>query len=1009
MKSQDKYWFLQERLIFGLVIILSLVGVFTWFSINEQEDPSFPYRNGHLTIVAPGMSASAIEDTLVQPFERMLASVDGLDKVSAKTSDGTATVNIELLDSVYDTDNTWQRVREKVAQAQAQYGDKVSVFELNDQAQDTAGVLLTVTTQRSLLEARRYALYVRDELYKLPDIRKIDLVGDPGEQIEVWYPQESMLELGISPLELAAQIRNANALNQAGMVHGQGFQSHLSSLTRIDTLDALKQVEIQTRDNNVLSLSSIAGVHRTLPPLDSESFWLNGTQQIGLSIVVPPDQLRVTDFGDALMAHIDRLNQASSEFQLEAVFFQPEWTKKRRDDLALSLLYSSIGVGLVLFALMSRKVAFVVTLTIPAIALSSIAVFGIWGGVLHQMSIAGLIISLGLMVDNSIVMSELISRYRDQGYERIQASMMAIKALYRPLATSTFTTIAAFVPMLLSEGGVADFIRMIPVVVVIAILLSYFYSLALLPTITNNLKTFKEKPGQRSFQRLGAQFARLGTHKTKSVLAGFAVLVCVSFFMVQNTGGEFFPKSNRNQAIIDIETGYGQSHGATLSVVRQVEALLNEYEETSRVISFVGHSGTRFYYNLSEAPNQANVARVVLETHSHESVPEMVKVLNQRFGAQFPSARVHAREIGQGPPIEAQIEVRVLGDDRDALLAASEAVFELVQHAEGAVDSRRGYVIGKPKLGLHLDEVNLHKVGMTRTQVSEFMSWRSSGLVVTDIPQERESTSVVLRDNRDIESVDANYIANTVLMTPDGESVALSLVAEPEYKGEAPVLTRYKGFNVNYIKADVASGFALDQVLQPLLPQFDALAKRYRVEISLGGELEETQSSNGALLKTLPVGAILLFAALILQFNSFRLAGLVMLTIPLAMVGVGPTLSLVGVSFGFMSVLGVLALTGIVVNTAIILIDSVVVKVKEDQLPLLQAIEKATEERFRPVVLTACTTIIGMIPLTSDSSPMWPPMAWTIIGGLVTSTLLTLLVLPALLRLLLNEEKLRRS
>lgn len=1005
--KHTKPWFLQERLIFGLVAMLCLFGLFSWFNINEQEDPFFPYRNGHVTLVAPGMSTNAIEDTIVQPFERLLADIDGLARVSAKVSDGWATVDIELAETIYDTESAWQRVREKVAQAQSQFSDLVSTFELNDRAQDTAGILLAIETEQSLIQTRRYALYLKDELYKMAAIRKIDIIGDSGEQIEVFYPQQKMLQYGISPLDIANQINQANGLNQTGQLESQHYRSNIGSITRLENITQVKDVQIKTPDGQLMALSDIAqvGISTALP--QSSSFWINGRQSIGLSITVPPNQLRVTQFGENLMARIDEINSRSSLFKVTPVFFQPTWTQNRRDDLAMSLLYSSIGVGLVLFLLMSRKVALVVTLTIPAIALSTIAVFGISGGVLHQMSIAGLVISLGLMVDNSIVMSELISRYRQAGLNRIEASKKAIKDLYKPLATSTFTTIAAFIPMLLSKGNVADFIRMIPVMVIIAIIISYFYSLALLSALTNNLKRFKEGSGSARFAQQGQLMARLGAQYPKTVISGFLLLCVFTLTLTQSEQGEFFPKSNRNQAYIDVEGSFGLSHSATLQTVKAIEGMLSQQSEITKVVSFAGNSGPSFYYNLSQSPNEPHIARIVFETHSSEQIPTLVSRLNQTFTEQFSGVRIRAREIGQGPPVESPVEIRVLGDDRKQLLGASEAIYQLLLAHPNAVDTRRDYMLGKPKLNFDIDTYNLNHAGIERKDLSSFIAWRTSGLTVTDIPSERESLPIVLRDSRNIVNVDAEHISNTVVLNQKGQSYPLSLFAEPRFDGEAPVLHRWKGFNVHVIKSDLQADFDAGQFLAGLDGQLNEIATDFGVTLEFGGEAQEQSESNQALLSTLPIGAILLFGALILQFNSYRIAALIMLTIPLAMIGVKPTLSLVGVTFGFMSVLGLLALTGIVVNTAIILIDNVLLKIRNEQLSLIQAIEQATKERFRPVLLTACTTIIGMIPLTSPTSPLWPPMAWTIIGGLVTSTVLTLIVLPAFLSLVLNEAKIR--
>ena len=1004
MHKHDKPWFLQERLVFGLVVLLSATGLFSWFNINQQEDPFFPYRNGYVTIGAPGMSVSALESTIIRPFERTLASIDGIANISSSISDGHGSVDIELQEYIDDTDLIWQKVRDKVNEARSRHLSQVSDFTLNDKDQDTAGILLVVHTDQPLLAARRYALAVRDELYQLPQVREISLVGDTGEQIEVVYSQKQMLEMGISPLRLARQIEEANGLKNIGTLMGEGYQSNIGSMTRINNVDDVGEIEIKTKDHHSVRLSELAKVVSVSPPLKAESFWLNGKQVLGLSIIILPDALRVTDFGHTLLAVLEQLNSRTDDFTVEPVFFQPEWTQKRSDDLVMSLLYGSIGVGLVLFFLMSRKIAFVVTLTIPAIALSTIAFFGMSGGVLQQMSIAGLVISLGLMVDNSIVVSELISRYRQKGMNKLAASYQAVRDLYKPLATSTFTTIAAFVPMLLSQGNVADFIRAIPVVVIIGIVVSYVYSLVFLPAIANNLNTFREGRASRVFANFGLILGRVGTRYPWSVLLAFGLLVGLSFYFSESQSGEFFPKSGRNQIVIDVEGNFGASHDATLKTVKALEDYLHDVSDITEVISFVGHSGPAFYYNLSTHPNEPNIARVVVETQPDAIIPSMVKELNLHFSETFSSVRVNARDIGQGPPIEAPIEIRVLGNDANSLLAASEEVFTLINQQPLIIDSRRAYDVGKPKLTFEVDEFNLQKAGISRTELSQYIAWRTTGIPLTSVPSVNESLDVVLRDNRNINEVDTTYIMNTHLFNGAGEIFPLSLFLKAVYTGETPVMTRRNGFLSHVIKGDVVPGHKAAVMLQKLAPEIQQIANRYQVTLEMGGEAEEEASSNDALLKTLPVGVLLLFAALILQFNSFRIAGLVMLTIPLAMLGVYPTLSLVGVNFGFMSVLGILALTGIVVNTAIILIDNVMMKIQQQDLEVTKAIESAISERLRPIFLTACTTIVGMIPLTSPSSPLWPPLAWTIIGGLLTSTVLALLVLPALLQMVLTRQ-----
>ena len=843
---------------FGIVAILSLTGVFTWFTINEQEDPFFPYRNGFINIVAPGMSAEAIETTIVRPLERSLNSIDELASLTTEVSDGVGSIDVKLLETTYDTEKAWQRIRDKVNDERA--SNSGVDIELQDRAQDTQGILLTINSTQSLLDTRQFALYLQDELYKLPVIRDISLVGDPGARIEVYYPQSLMLETSISPISIANQIAEANSMTDIGKINGDLFQTNIQPITRIDSPNSLGLIDIKSADGEVLKLAQLSEIKVKTNPNISNSFWVNGHQKIGLSIALPPNQTRVVDFGETLIAKINALNAVNPEYLIEPIFFQPKWTEERRSGLLKSLVLSSLAVGAVLFLLMSQKLALVVSIAIPAIAFTSLAFFGLGGGVLQQMSIAGMVISLGLMVDNSIVMAELIARYREAGMTPVAASQKAIKELYRPLATSTLTTIAAFVPMLISQGDVADFIRMVPVIVVTTISISYLFALIFIPTLTNNVNQFEAGRASNGFRKVGMKMGRLGTSRPKTVISLFCALLALSFLFGSESEDEFFPKSSRNQAFVDIQGDFGLSHDATLKTVRLVEKMLAENPQVQKYISFVGNSGPRFYYNMSEAPNQSNVARIVFTTHSNEDIPQLVDTLNQQFKEMFKSTRVYAREIGQGPPIGAPIEIRVLGDDRHILLAASEEIFGLLNEHPDTIDTRREYVVSKPKLSFQLNN-NMQKSGLTRTDVSKMIAWRSSGLQASSIAVQRENLDIVIVDSQAEKSVDANYLMNTFFSTKDVGYIPISSFATHHYVGEEPTLTRQSGFNAKVISSNVRRGKDEDDILNTLMSRLRQIEQQYRVTLEFGGEAEEEEGSGGALVKVLPVGVILLFSA----------------------------------------------------------------------------------------------------------------------------------------------------
>ena len=1002
-------WYLKDRLVLGVVLIFCATGLFAWFNLSEQEDPFFPYRNGSITVEAQGFAADAVEQIAIRPLERALATVDEVFSVDATAADGAGSLSIELDPSIYETDQAWQRVRTQIDRVRSDLSDSGIRLQLDDKAQDAAGIVVAVRSDKPLLDVRQYVRDLQDEIYRIAGVRDVSIVGDVGERIEVVYSQASMLDLGISPQSIAQHIAQANALEGMGLITSSTFQSSIQSVTRLDSLSALADIAIPTATGDTLRLGDIAHIRRAADPVATESFWVGGQQTLGISIVLPPNQVRVVDFGKRIEAFIDKANARFSDYRIEKVFFQPTWTETRRNDLAQSLVFSTLGVALSLFLLMSRRIALLVSVTVPAIALTSFAIFGMFGGVLHQMTIAGLVISLGLMVDNSIVVAELIAKGRENGLSKTQAAHHAIRELARPLATSTLTTVAAFLPMLLSRGDVADFIRMVPVMVVISIMTSYAFALIVLPTLANRLGTLHAGGTAGAFSAVGGAMSRVGTTYPRITVLCFVVLGAASVFLTPKGEGEFFPKSSRNQAYIDVEGDYGASHNATLAVVKRVESILRDTPGITRFVSFVGNSGPRFYYNLPTSPNENNTARVVFETREADQTASVVSRLNTRLDEAFTSVRVQAFEIGQGPPINSPIEIAILGNDRAALLLAAEDVFDVVNSHPQSRDTRRDYVTGKPKLAFDIDDASLARAKLTRSDLSAYSRWRTTGLTASMLPIGGQSLSISVRENIRAERANGDYVMNTVVMNTKQDMFPFSTFARQSIEADTPVRTRTNSAYTHTILSGVTEGADVSLVTNDLLATLQEIETRHGVRLEVGGESAEEDESGSALIQALPAGIIVLFGALLFQFNSLRITGVIMLTIPAALIGVRPILSLAGIEFGFMSVLGILALTGIVVNTAIILIDQIGIQVRREPTSLNTAINLAVKNRFRPIVLTTVTTVVGMIPLTLSTSPLWPPLAWTIIGGLLTSTLLTLFLLPAVLSMILKHQTLQQA
>lgn len=996
-------WYERSRLVFTTALLLAVSGIWAWGTMPEQEDPFFPYRNAIITVDASGVSADTLESRVVRPLERALGALDEVAAISAEVRDGAASLDLELAETDYETDESWRRVRDVIADTRPTINSLIDTLDFDDRVQDTAGIVLYIETEKSLLDARRFALRARDRLYTLPELRKINLLGDPGEELQITIDPPAAAAFGLSPTRLAEQLTGASLETPSGTLLAKDFESGIATPVRFGDFDALRQFQIKIGSGEVVPLDTLAELQHAISPDVRESFHVGGVRRIGLALTVPPNAIRAGAFGERLRAFVEELNRSEPDFALKELVFQPDWVVERRQGLETSLMMSGVAVGLILMLVLSSRIAIAVGLTIPAITLSTIALVGVGGGIIHQMSIAGLVISLGLIVDNAIVMGERILVLARSGRKLENAISEAIHELARPLATSAITTIAAFLPMLLSVGDVADFVRLIPVVVCIAIALSYGYALLFVPAM---IRWTGIGPAslQVSDSSIGMRLAVLGVRRPWTVI-GLTLLVSVVLVAApQGAPSEFFPTSGRNQLVIDVELRAGSSHEATSMVLESIEVSLEDDPSIVGTARFAGNSGPRFYYNLNGAPSEPNVGRILLTLAEEVEPTSLAAQLNQTLARLALSARINVRALGQGPPIEAPIEVRFLGEDRIALRQVASETLDLLRQSPAIRDPRSSASVSQPKLTWDLDERAMASLGVTRGLLADYLQWRTLGLPAGSLDIGGERVPIRLRAINQGSGADVSDLESLTMIDAALSPLSLGALADSRVVLEAPILQRRNGLPVAVVSADVMPGAEADDIIEPLLPMIEALAARYQVLVEFGGEAEEEEDSGIALLRALPAGALLLLVSLLIHFDSVRLTALVLASIPLAMVGVPVTLALAGVGFGFMSTLGLLALTGIVVNTAVIYVDRVLARMEELGESRNEAITGALAERMRPILLTAGTTVIGMIPLTSSASPLWPPLAWTVIGGILSSTLLTLFVMPAALRLSIPHQ-----
>jgi multidrug efflux pump len=969
--------------------------------MDRQEDPFFPYRYGHVIVGWPGADAAQIERLVLNPLEEEIAQVEEVNELRGTARLGVAHLIVGMHQHVYDTDDAWQRIRVAVERAARKFPDGAGPAEILDRSMDTEGIVLAITGSEDLLELLEAARRLRRELFRMDDIARVEIVADPGEQLSLSMDPAVALAWGIHPEALGEQLAARNVTLPGGALRRDGRSLVLRPQGEFRSLEELGGTPIRTASGALLPLQELADLklEPAEPPL--ERMWVNGRPAVGLGIVIPENRLNAVRFGERVRALLDELRPAYAPLEIREVFYQPRWVAERLAELARSLLLGVAIVVVVLLVFMGLRLGLTVAGLLPLVTLSSLAIYAMGGGVLHQMAIAGLVIALGMLVDNAIVMVENLQWHLDHGRKPRDAALLSVRELAGPLAAATGTTLAAFLPLLLARGDTGDFTRGIPILVMLTLLVSYLYAVFATPVMATLTLKPREGMARGRIMRLGERLGALAVRHPWRVVLGALVLVAGAAALSGLVPRDFFPSTDRNQLIVDLRFAEGTELEHTALQANALAADIAERPRVNEVHVFAGSSGPRFYYNLVKIPRSPHLARIVAVTHSDRDLPELMHWVRARTGEALPDAHVVATRLGQGPPVDAPVEIRIFSERPELLVSTAEDVMRLLRATPGAIDVRHKLGSGVPTLSLEVDDAAAARFGLSRADVSRALATATLGEEVSTWRVRREPMPMRLRAPEG-RSFPIAGIEGLPLPLPDGRSVPLGQLVTVSLQWQPAVIEHWDLQRMTAVLAETAEGHTYEQVLAELRPRLARLELPPGVRLVYGGSAAEAGEANSALFRSLPIGILLLLVFLLYQFNSFRLMAIVLVTVPLAVVGVTPGLLMARQPFSFTAILGVIALVGIVVNNAIVLID-LIRRLEQEGTPGAEAIVAAVARRTRPILMTTATTVAGLLPLTFTRSTLWPPLAWSIISGLTASTLLTLVVIPALYRLLLHR------
>ncbi|MCP4687905.1 MAG: TolC family protein [Desulfobacterales bacterium] len=987
----------RRRLVLTLAVLMAVVGALLWMTMVRQEDPRLPDFWGQVIAPYPGADAVTVEKMVLDPVEDALAEVDEIKVIEASAYDEVAVLVVELRGDVADFDKAWDEVREALARARRDFPDGAGEPILDEDQQDQHSVVLAVTGSSDLLTLLKGARQVKDELLALSGVSKVELIADPGEQITIDLDDFTAQRLGIGAPFLAAQLSARNHILPGGSLVSGGKSLRLRPLSEFTSMEEIAATPVLLPSGGSVPLGETARVHLGPAEPARARMRFNGEMSVGLA-VTPRESINLVHFGREVRARIAELAPGLAPLKLREVAFQPKRTETRLSDLNRSLMFGILIVAGVLVLAMGARMGLVVASVAPMVAMASLTIFAWGGGVLHQISIAALVLALGMLVDNAIVMAENVQWRLDRGDSPRRAALASVKELAAPLAGATATTLAAFVPMLISKGPTAAFTRSIPVVIMLTLVVSYVFAIFVTPVLSRIFFRPRKTAGDSFTGRVGGRLAALAVRRPGWVALAAVLMVTFSLNGARSVRLQFFPISDRNQFVVDLKLPEGSHLDATDNASRTMEKALLARANVASVASFMGRGAPKFYYNIPNVPYSPHFAQMIVQVVHREDIAGTLDWIRARARDDMPGVEVVARELAQGPPVAAPVEVRLFGRDLEALNNAAVMVTRELRMMPATRDVRHDLGPGAPTIRFEVDDAAAARRGLSRADIARAVYGRTRGLPIGELRAGDDPIPVVIRSSAG-EHLPVSDLDAINVMTPDGGFIPLAQTTKTRVAWQPAAIHHRNGPRVVTASAQLAPGFSFSDALSDLKPRLAALDLPRGVRAGFGGDAEGSGEANANLLKTFPIGLLLLLAVLLAEFNSFRRVAIILFTVPLAAAGVIPGLLIGDQPFGFMSMLGVIALVGIVVNNAIVLME-VVEERRREGASVNEALEDAVKRRIRPILLTTVTTVAGLLPLAFSSSTLWPPLASAMISGLLGSTFLTLVAAPALYRIL---------
>ena len=988
-----------------LVLISIVVGMQSFERMPRSEDPSvnFPFYN--IVAIYPGTSPEDMENLIVDPLEDALAEIDDVDEIQAFISEGAVNISVQGSFSI-DPDDKFDEVTREANSVRANLPDGIVFFEVQQYKPENRTVIhqyAMVSESVGYSTLLDYAEDFEDELDKIDGLKGIDIEAYPAEEVRISLDFQRMASQNISLQQVLGVLGQNNANIPGGSVNAQGKSFSLKTTGGYKNIPDIQKTVISAVNGNIVYLKDIATV--TMDYEDAR--WIG--RYMGQNAIYISLKLKS---GNNILKVADEIKAIEKAFQermppnieLVTAFEQAPAVAARINDFFNNLLQGVLLVGIVILLFLGWRSAFIIMVIIPLCIIISLAILNGFGFGLQQISIAALVIALGLLVDNGIVVVENINRFVKQGLPLKEAAAKWTGEVGFAIISSTVTTLLSFFPLTQLGGGAGEFLRSLPVTVMITLIVSLVLALTLSPILASKVLKFTPEPKPTFVDKILQWFTEKCYRPILQfslrrgwVMLIFAILLTVySISLFPAIGVSFFPTADKALLLIDIETPDGTNMQKTDEAVRYVEQTLDTMDYVLNYTANVGNGNPQIYYNRIPATAQKNYGQVMVnfKEWNPRKFYTTIADLRNTF-SDYPGAKITLSELKNGAPTNAPIEIQIIGNNLDTLKRLAGVVEGILKNTDGVINVKNPLSVDKTELSISLDKEKAGLVNLSYLNFDQTVRASLTGLPFDKVSfDDGEDYPLVVRvpfeDEPGISDFNKIYFS-----TPTGGQVPLRQVADIEFTPSNSQilhkdLNRYAGVLAGVVEADLAVPLTIE-----IIDTLNQIKFPVGYSYFASGEYEDQQEAFGDLGIILILAQVAIFAVLVLQFRSILQPIAVFAAIPLAISGSFIALYLTGWSFSFFAFVGFVSLVGIVVNSSIIMVDYIN-QLRATGMDRVQAIQEGSERRLVPIVLTTITTILGLLPLTASATNLWSPLGWTIIGGMLSSTVMTLLIVPVL-------------